>query len=486
MTGMRTWNPQLEWEAQRMKIVIVGDGKVGYNLTKQLSKEGHDIVVIDSNKDVLQESVETLDVMVVHGNGASLKVQKQANVANCDLLIAATSADELNMLCCIVARKLGDAHTIARVRNPEYAEQLIFLKEELGLSLTINPELAAARETFKLLQFPSFLRRDSFAKGKVEIVELIFREGGLLDGQKLSELYKIAKVNVLVCAVEREGKAYIPDGNFCLQKKDKIYVTAPSHELTSLIKHLGLVTHKVRDVMIIGGSRIAYYLAMSLLGAGVAVKIIEQRRERCLELAEMLPKATIIHGAGANQEVLLEEGIRETDAVVTLTDMDEENLIVSMYANHLGVPKVVTKINRTEYTEVFRDKGIDCVISPKQITANDIVRYVRAMQNTSGGSVLTLHRLVDDMVEALEFRANATTRHLGETLAQIQLKKGILIACITRYGKVIIPRGNDTIELNDTVVVVTTSDRLYKDLNDIFLDGPVPANTYGTTDPNRS
>ena len=441
-----------------MKIVIVGDGKVGFALTAQLAQEGHDIIVIDNNKKVLQESAEQLDVMVVHGNGAGVKAQKQAGVEDADLLIAATSADEINLLCCIVARKLGSAHTIARVRNPEYVEQIYFLKDELGLSMTINPERAAAREISRLLQFPSFLKRDSFAKGRAEIVEMVIKEGSVLEDKLLSELYQIAKVQVLVCAVKRGGRAYIPDGSFRLMRGDRIFVTAPTHNLARLIKHLGLQTQKIREVILVGGSSIAYYLAMDLFLNGIRVKIIESQADRCLELAELLPKAMIIHGDGANQSVLLAEGIEKTDALVTLTNLDEENFLVSMYANYLKVPKVITKINRTEFNDIFQDKGIDCVVSPKLLTANDIVRYVRAMQNKTGDSMITLHRIADDMAEAMEFPVTEETRHLGETLIKIRLRPNILIACINRRGKIIIPKGDDTIELNDTVIVVTTAE----------------------------
>ena len=453
-----------------MKIVIVGDGKVGFALTAQLAQEGHDIIVIDNNKKVLQESAEQLDVMVVHGNGAGVKAQKQAGVEDADLLIAATSADEINLLCCIVARKLGSAHTIARVRNPEYVEQIYFLKDELGLSMTINPERAAAREISRLLQFPSFLKRDSFAKGRAEIVEMVIKEGSVLEDKLLSELYQIAKVQVLVCAVKRGGRAYIPDGSFRLMRGDRIFVTAPTHNLARLIKHLGLQTQKIREVILVGGSSIAYYLAMDLFLNGIRVKIIESQAERCLELAELLPKAMIIHGDGANQSVLLAEGIEKTDAVVTLTNLDEENFLVSMYANYLKVPKVITKINRTEFNDIFQDKGIDCVVSPKLLTANDIVRYVRAMQNKTGDSMITLHRIADDMAEAMEFPVTEETRHLGETLIKIRLRPNILIACINRRGKIIIPKGDDTIELNDTVIVVTTAEQRINELNDIFED----------------
>ena len=453
-----------------MKIVIVGDCKVGFALTAQLAQEGHDIVVIDNNKKVLQESAEQLDVMVVHGNGAGVKAKKQAGVEDADLLIAANSADEINLLCCIVARKLGSAHTIARVRNPEYVEQIYFLKDELGLSMTINPERAAAREISRLLQFPSFLKRDSFAKGRAEIVEMVIKEGSVLEDKLLSELYQIAKVQVLVCAVKRGGRAYIPDGSFRLMRGDRIFVTAPTHNLARLIKHLGLQTQKIREVILVGGSSIAYYLAMDLFLNGIRVKIIESQAERCLELAELLPKAMIIHGDGANQSVLLAEGIEKTDAVVTLTNLDEENFLVSMYANYLKVPKVITKINRTEFNDIFQDKGIDCVVSPKLLTANDIVRYVRAMQNKTGDSMITLHRIADDMAEAMEFPVTEETRHLGETLIKIRLRPNILIACINRRGKIIIPKGDDTIELNDTVIVVTTAEQRINELNDIFED----------------
>ena len=402
-----------------MQIIIVGDGKVGVALTEQLSSEGHDITVIDSNPKVLEQSLESYDVMVVHGNGASIGVLKEAGVEDAHLLIAATSRDETNLLTCIVAKKLGAKHTIARVRNPEYAEQLVLMRDELGLSMTINPELAAAREIHHLLQFPSFLKRDSFAKGRVEIVEIHVGEDSKLAGIPLNRLYEIAQV---------------------------------------------------RNAIIVGGSRIAYYLAMRCLHAGLGVKIIEQNHERCVELAELLPSAVIIEADGSRQDILAAEGISSTDAVITLTNMDEENLIISMYASHIGVPKVITKVNRTEYVEAFKSMGIDTFISPKALCSTDIVRYVRAMQNTTGGSVITLHRMVEGKAEALEFRASETTRHLGETLLDIQLKPEILIACITHKGRTIIPRGSDVFQAGDTVIVVTTSGQPINDLNDIFAD----------------
>lgn len=453
-----------------MKIVIVGDGKVGSALAEQLSKEDHDIVVIDSNKMVLQEAQQALDVNVVHGNGASLKIQQLANVGSSDLLIAATSADEINLLCCIVARKLGCRRTIARIRNPEYANQMHLLKDELGLNLMINPERATASEIFRLLQFPSFLKRDSFAKGRVEIVELVLQPGSPLAGIPLSGLYRAVKVKVLVCAVERGNEVFIPDGNFYLKAGDKLSVTASSGDLARLIRNLAIPQRKVRDVIIVGGSRIAFYLAEDLIATGVNVKLLEIDEQRCNQLADMLPKATIIHADGSDRHVLDTEGLSQTDAVVTLTDIDEENLIISMYANYLGTFKVITKINRTEFTEVLKDKGIDCVVSPKDLCCNDIVRYVRAMENRKGEAVLTLTRIVDDRVEALEFRASKQLPQLGKPLSQLSLKPGTLLACITRGNRIIIPTGSDTIEKEDTVIVVATADRLINDLSEIFTE----------------
>ena len=453
-----------------MRIVIVGDGKVGSALAVQLSREGHDVVVIDNNKVVLQETEQSWDVSVVHGNGASMKIQKMANVEGSDLLIAATSADETNILCCILARKLGCRHAIARVRNPDYYYQLNLLKEELGVSMVINPEYSTAQEIFRLLQFPTFLKRDSFAKGRVEIVEVELRDGNPLVGTVLSDLRKKMKVKVLACAVERGKEAFIPDGNFFLTSGDRVSFTASSDDLAKLIRNLGLEEKKVKDVMIIGGSRIAFYLAESLLNYGANVKLIEIDEQRCQQLAELLPKATIIHADGSDKSVLDSEGLSQADAVVTLTDIDEENLIVSMYANFLDVFKVITKINRTEYNEVLNGKGIDCVISPKDLCCNDIVRYVRALGNRRGASALTLHRIVGDKVEALEFQVNKALPQLGKRLAEIKLRPNTLIACLTRRGRIIIPQGSTTLEKDDTVIVVVNSDRVLNNLQDIFLE----------------
>ena len=458
-----------------MKVVIVGDGKVGFTLTKELSQAGHEVVVIDNDQQVLQESQDVLDVMVVHGNGASLDVQREANVGSANLLIAATSSDEVNLLCCACARKLGCKHTIARVRNPEYEQQARFLREELGLSMVINPEKAAAREIFRVLQLPSFLKRESFARGRVELVEMKIKEGSPLCGLRLDHLGEVSKVKMLLCAVEREGRVIIPKGNFVLQEGDKISVTAPTSQLSTIIKDLGIHKQRIQYVMIMGGSRIAEYLAQMLIEARVRVKIIEKDLARCRQLAEALPEALIIHGDGTAQDLLLSEDIQITDALVTLSGLDEENLIVSMYADFLGVPKCITKLNRTEYASTFEDKGLDTIVSPKLITANAIIRYVRAMSNTSGGSLITLHRLVDEKAEALEFAVTARSWYREKPLYELKLKDNLLIACIIRGGQIIIPKGGDCLKLGDVVVIVADADRAITDLNEIFRNEPEKA-----------
>ena len=448
-----------------MKIIVVGDGKVGLTLTEQLSKEEHDIVVIDKNPTVLQNSQETFDVMVVPGNGASRQVLLEAGAQDADLVIAATSADEINLLCCLTAKKLGCTHTIARVRNPEYAGQLVFLKDELGLSMVINPEATAAREMFQILQFPSFLNRDRFAKGRVEIVELKVEKGCTIIGKYLHELHENAKVKVLVCAVERGEQVYIPSGNFKIEEGDKIHVTAETRDLTKLIHYLGIPLPKMRDVVIVGGSRLGYYLANMLIQSGVKVKIIEIDYERCLQLSELLPKALIINGDGCQQKLLNEEVYGKADAVISLLNIDEVNLVISMYAKKLGVPKVIAKIDRIEYMNVFKSFTEESFISPKNLICNDVLRYVRAVGNSGEGSMLTLYRLIGNQVEAIEFLAGKDTHFLGVPFSKVPMRPNLLIASIRRDDRTIFP----CIQLGDRVLIVTTESGRFYELNDIFL-----------------
>ena len=452
-----------------MKIIVVGDGKVGLTLTEQLSKEEHDIVVIDKNPTVLQNSQETFDVMVVPGNGASRQVLLEAGAQDADLVIAATSADEINLLCCLTAKKLGCTHTIARVRNPEYAGQLVFLKDELGLSMVINPEATAAREMFQILQFPSFLNRDRFAKGRVEIVELKVEKGCTIIGKYLHELHENAKVKVLVCAVERGEQVYIPSGNFKIEEGDKIHVTAETRDLTKLIHYLGIPLPKMRDVVIVGGSRLGYYLANMLIQSGVKVKIIELDYERCLQLSELLPKALIINGDGCQQKLLNEEVYGKADAVISLLNIDEVNLVISMYAKKLGVPKVIAKIDRIEYMNVFKSFTEESFISPKNLICNDVLRYVRAVGNSGEGSMLTLYRLIGNQVEAIEFLAGKDTHFLGVPFSKVPMRPNLLIASIRRDDRTIFPTGSDCIQLGDRVLIVTTESGRFYELNDIFL-----------------
>ncbi len=451
-----------------MRIVIIGDGKVGYTLTKQLSREGHDVTVIDSNARVLQESQEELDVMVLQGNGASISAQTEAGVAHSDFLIAATSQDEINLLCCVLAKKLGCRHTIARVRNPEYEQQARFLKEELGLSMTINPERTTAHEIYRLLELTAFSKRESFAKRRVELVELKVQPNSPLVGLKLQKLSGVTKVRMLVCVAEREGETFIPSGDFIIQVGDRLTITTAMQDLGTLAKDLGIENQKVKNVMIVGGSRIAVYLA-KLLGSRIKVKIIEQRPERCDELDDLLPHTLVINGDGSLPEFLISEGIAETDAVVTLTGIDEENLVISMCAKSLGVQKCITKVNRVMYNPIFQDKGVDTMISPKLLTANEIVGYVRAADHAPGEGVMALHRLGDGQTEALEFRVDKSFPYLETPLLNLPLRKNALIACILRGGReVIIPSGNDVILQNDTIIAVADTGLAISELSELI------------------
>lgn len=450
-----------------MRVIIVGDGKVGSALARQISAENHDVVIVDNRPDVLQESMNTLDVIGILGNGASYDILKEADAAHADLVIAVTSTDELNIICCMLARKMGAKHTIARVRNPEYTKQLYFLKEELGLSMHINPERAAAMEIFRILQFPIASRVDTFARGRVELVEFKIPQGNPLIGQSLSSLSQNYGITVLVCAVQRQDDVLIPGGDFVLQAEDKVHITAGHNELVKFFSAAGIIQHKIKTVMIIGGSRIAYYLASQLCETGIQVKIIDNDSERCKHLCDILPDATIIHGDGADEELLLEEGIDDTDALVTLTGMDEENIIVSMYAANKGIKKVIAKVDKISLTGVLKNAKLDSIISPKSITANHIIRYVRAMQNSLGSSVETLYKLVHGEVEALEFIARPTSKVIGIPLKDLSLKSGLLVACIIRKQAAIIANGSSVIEANDHVLIVT-SNRQLQDLNDIL------------------
>lgn len=451
-----------------MNIVIVGNGKVGFTLAEQLVNEDHDITLIDRDAEALRDAEEQLDIFCLTGNGAAFPVQMEANVPEADLMIAATSADEINILCCLLARKLGAQHTIARVRNPEYDRQLYMMKEELGLSMSINPERAAAVEISRLISFPSASSASSFVRGKANLIELKVEEGSILCGNTLSAIRSKFPYNILICAVERDDKVFIPGGNFIIEAGDSIHISGSHERITEFLNATGLAGRKIMLALIVGGGAISYYVAKMLLDIGIDVRIIERDKDRCNELAALLPDALIIHGDGTDRYLLSSEGIGEADAFIALTDIDEENLIVSMYAKKCGVPKVISKLNRLNFADVVKDMGIDSVISPKYITAQQIIQYVRAMQNTNGTEVKALYRIANNKAEVVEFLANSHTANLNTAFKDCRLVANTLIAALVRDGQVIIPHGNDCIMNNDGVIVVRTAGEPLYDLNEIF------------------
>jgi len=452
-----------------MKIVIVGAGKVGVALTQHLSVDNR-VTVIDQNPQLVENIINIYDVMGVCGNGASYEVQKEADVAHANLLIATTSSDEINILACMVAKKMGVHHTIARIRNPEYEKQLRFMRSDLGLSMAINPEKVTAREIARILRFPNAMKLESFSKGRLELVEYRLPENTVLNNIQLSALYKNLRVRVLICAVARRGETIIPSGDFVLQAGDKIYLTSSPSQLEQFFRHLGVFRSRATSVMIVGASKICYYLASELLEMGMSVKIIDQDEQRCIRMGEMLPKALIIHGDGTDSELLQEEGISQTDAFVAITGIDEANILMSMSASkQAGDCKVVAKINRKSLVDlVSAESMIDSVVSAGSVTAELILQYVRAMQNASGTKVKTLHRIVDETVEALEFSITEDVPFIGVPLKDLRLKSGILLAGIVRQnGQIVIPSGEDALNLNDDVIVVTTRTTLH-DIRDIL------------------
>ena len=452
-----------------MNIIIAGDGKVGSMLTRQLCAEGHDVTIIDLDTKVLQASVERYDVISVQGNCASMAVLQQAGVRDAELLIAATNQDEVNLLCCTTAHELNPKlHTIARIRNPEYTGQIHRMRNVFGLSMDINPEKQAAIEIERLLKYPGFLRRDTFAKGKTEIVELRVDSGSKLCNVKLMDLRSIVKCQVLVCAVLREGSAIAPKGDFVLREGDRLFVTALSENLTTLLKNLGMLTRRVRHVTICGGGRISYYLASRLQRSGISTQIIEQNHDRCMELCELLPEADIIHGDVSEQDILDSEGLDRTDALVSLTGLDQLNMIVSLYATARGVPQVITKLGSTGSRSVIDSLSLGSVICPRELVCSNIVRYVRAMENQTGAAI-TVHTIADGQAEAMEFLVDETTKNCGLPLKEIKLKPNILLVSIAHGADTEIANGNSVFHKGDIVVVVdTNSGETIRQLNDIF------------------
>lgn len=451
-----------------MYIIIVGLGKLGSTLTKQLSTEGHDIVVVDPDNSVVSSTVDAYDVMGICGNGATYEVLKEAGAAKAKLIIAATGSDELNILCCLFAKHMGTENTIARVRNPDYAGQSQFLRNDLGISMTVNPEYETANEISRIIRFPSAANLDSFAGGRVEIARVRIHSDNPLCDMPIHEMRKKARAKVIICAVQRNDSVFIPSGDFVLRCDDVISITGTRAELSSFMKQTGVYKQKIKNVMIVGGGRIAYYLAKLLSDTGRNIKLIELNDERCQHMSDMLDDVTVIHGDGTDQDILEEQCIDGQDALIALTGIDEENIIVSMYAESKGVNKVITKVNRHSYS-ILNDIGLETVVSPQIVAGNLVTRYVRALHNSAGNSqIQTLYKLVGGKVEAAEFIVPEDAGYLNIPFKELELMPNLLIGCIIRNGKIIFPGGDDVMKANDSVIVVTAG-RIIEDLHDIFM-----------------
>lgn len=443
-------------DVQGLSIIIVGCGKVGSTLIEQLSKEGHDITIIDKNAQKIQELTNLYDIMGIVGNGASYSTQMEAGIEETDLIIAVTDSDELNLLCCTVAKRVGNCAAIARVRTPDYSKEVNYLREKLGLAMIINPELEAAKEMARILYLPTALEVNSFAHGQAELIKFKIPEGNVLDGIEIMSLSRSISSKVLICAVERDGEVYIPSGNTKLHKDDVISVVASRKLVKSFLEDIGFRTKRVKDTMIIGGGKAAYYLAVQLLHMGISVKIIESNRERCEELSVLLPKAIIINGDGTDEELLKEEGIDEAQSFVPLTGIDEENIMLTLYARQVSDAKVITKLNRIQFRDVIGQLDLGSVIYPRYITSEAIIAYVRAKKDSKNSNIETLYHMFNHRVEAIEFRVEKQSEVTDIPLMDLSLKKNLLISFINRNGTIIIPGGNDCIKVGDTVMIVTT------------------------------
>lgn len=450
-----------------MKILIVGCGKVGASLAEQLNQEGHEITLIDNKASVINNITDVLDVMGIVGNGTSYHTLLEAGIEEADLMIAVTHSDELNLLCCLIAKKAGNCHTIARVRNPQYREEIDFIKEELGLSMTINPELETATDMAHLIKIPSAIKVDPFANGRAELRKFQIPKDCVLNNMKIMNMNRQLHCKVLVCAVEREEKVYIPSGDFALQNDDKVSIVATPKGAVDFFTRIGITSRPIKNTLLVGGGNLTVYLTNKLTAAGVKVRIIEQNKERCEELSNLLPEALIINANASDSNILLEEGITEMDAFAALTNLDEENIFLSLYVQKISKAKIYTKITRLSCSSILDDMPLGCIINPKLITAERILQHVRAMQNSYGSNVETLYKIVENKVEALEFRVRSNFPFLGVPLEKLNLKNNILVSCINRRGNIIIPNGQDSIQSGDTVIIVTTNIGL-NDFSDIL------------------
>lgn len=450
-----------------MKIIVVGCGKVGHKIIEQLCLEDVHITLIDTRPQVVTEIVNEYDIMGVVGSGTDIDTLNEAGIEDADVLVAVAGSDELNLMICLLAKKLGNCQTIARVRKPEYIKSINLLKNDLGLAMIVNPEQAAASEISRILRFPSVIKIDTFAKGRVEILKFKVPENCVLDKLRVMDIVTKLGSNILICGVERKEEAFIPSGSFEIRSGDLVSFVAPLGEAGKFFKKIGIRTNRVKNTLIVGGGDTSYYLANQLLQRNIDVKIIEQKQERCDELFQLLPKATITHGDGTDNKLLYEEGLTHFDSFVSLTNIDEENVLLSLYAKSKTDCKIITKINRIEYDNVIGDLQLGTMIYPKNITAEYIVRFVRALRNSVGSNIETLHYILDGKAEALEFRIKEKSPISNIKLEDLNLKDNILIACITRNSKLIIPRGQDMILPGDTVIVVTLKEG-FTDISDIL------------------
>ena len=451
-----------------MKVVVIGNGKIGSSLSSALVSEGHDITIVDNNEAKLNRSKNTLDVMCIEGNGATSETQLEASVDKSQIVISVTPYDELNILSCLIAKRLGAEKTISRVRMPEYFKQMHLIKEELGLSMVINPELITASEIFRVLTLPAAVKVEVFGKGRLELIEFKVTDKTGIAPVNLQNLYKKIKTKFLVCAVQRDKEVFIPTGDFIIRNNDRLSIAATHKSIEKFFRSSGLMKDKVKSVMIAGGGMIGYYLASQLLAVGMRVKIIEKDEDRSLEIARLLPQAIVIHGDGTDQALLMEEGIMSADAFVALTGIDEENIILSLFAKENTNAKVVTKINRDNYINIASQIGIDCIVSPKSLVVSNVISYVRSLDNAADSEIESLYHLVGGEVEAIEFKVKENVENVvGIPLKDMKLKGNILISAIIRKREIIIPDGNTEIELGDSVVIVAKEHRFSK-LKDIL------------------
>ncbi|MBQ5782117.1 MAG: Trk system potassium transporter TrkA [Oscillospiraceae bacterium] len=461
-----------------MNIIIVGSGKVGFFLAEQLVKEKHDITIIDFEDEALGKAYDSLDIMTIKGNGVSPTVLEEAGAANADVVIAATSEDEVNMVCCLTAKQLGAKYTIARIRNPEYNDSLLELKKNLKIDVVINPENAAAAEVARLLRFPAAANIDTFCRGRVELMSFVLQEGDFLIGKPLFDLPpQVKKLQLLFCVADRNGDVCIPKGSFVPQAGDKLYIIGQPSGLDKFFRLLGRYTPKIKKVFLVGGGKISAYLIELLRNMNIRLKVVDKNEQKCRDISAQFPDVITICGDGSDHELLEEENLKSYDAFVALTGRDEDNLIISLYAMQQGVPKTITKCNRQNYISIARTMGLNSIISAKSVTASHILHLIRGMQNSQGSVMNSLHRIADGGAEALEFKLDSTTKNLGVPLKDLKLKPEVLLAVIVRGRTIIIPEGTTTMEADDTVIIISHNGMI-SEFDDIYLFDSEP-NTNG-------